>query len=221
MSIIEKYTVARSDGSSSTYERTLYTLAELEAADHPDPRAYQRAYQEWLEGVLHYDWWEFVFEDAARAAEILGIEIATKRGGPAIYFSGFCSQGDGACWEGSYAYAPGAHKKIREYAPTDKDLHAIADDLLAVQRRHGYGITATSVQRGHYSHSGCMSVDVDSERTELSGDDEDTVVQALRGFADWIYKRLEAEADCLQSEEQFREWASANDALFTEEGRLV
>ena len=97
--------------------------------DELDDRAKERA-REWYSRHVFEDScdWEFVYEDAAEVADILGIDLRQRRvqlmgGGhryePSIYFSGFWSQGDGACFEGTYRYAKGATKKIREYAPQD------------------------------------------------------------------------------------------------------
>ena len=202
-------------------DRTLYTLAELEELH---PRAWQKVYERWLQGALDYEWWDSVYDDAVHMAEILGIEIDSRRGtgsAPCIWFSSFSSQGDGACWEGSYKYAKGAHRRIRKEAPKDTELHRIADELLEVQRQNGYGLSATSVHRGSYSHSGTMRIEVECEvrgcRRDVKDEDEQTIEQALRDFADWIYRQLGQEADYLQSEEQFKEACADN--LFDEDGR--
>ena len=55
---------------------------------------------------------------------------------PCIWFSGFWSQGDGASWEGDYAYRKSATADLRAYAPQDRTLHRIADALRAVQRHN-------------------------------------------------------------------------------------
>ena len=78
---------------------------------------------------------ESVFEDAATIADLMGLDIRqthVKRGdgsshwNPVIYWSGFCSQGDGACFEGSYRYKPGSVKAVTDYAPLDDELQRIA-----------------------------------------------------------------------------------------------
>ena len=55
----------------------------------------------------HDDWWDAVYEDFERVCDILGIRLKTTpvrlmgggtRQRPCIWFSGFCSQGDGACY---------------------------------------------------------------------------------------------------------------------------
>ena len=198
--------------------------------DELDDRAKERA-REWYSRHVFEDScdWEFVYEDAVRVAEILGIEISTSpvrlmsgksRQKTDIWFSGFWSQGDGACFEGTYRYAKGATKKIREYAPQDKELHRIADELQAVQRRHFYHLIASMNHTGHYCHSGCMSVDVEhnEDRYRDIGDAEEEITQLMRDFADWIYERLSDEYDYQTSDEAVEEAIRANEYEFDEEG---
>lgn len=218
----------------------LYQFDELSDAAKEKAR-------EWYRSVaLDHGWWEFVYEDALRMAEILGIEIGKRtyrnnggqsNGEPTIWFSGFSSQGDGACWEGSYRYAKGALKAIQEGAPAgymqtvdgvekwvessgNIELHRIAKALQDVQARHFYKLTATSTHRGHYNHSGCMDIEVehDDDRYRDIGDAEDEVKGALRDFADWIYRRLEEEHDWLLSDEQVEDSIRANEYTFDEDG---
>ena len=198
--------------------------------DELDDRAKERA-REWYSRRVFEDScdWEFVYEDAVRVAEILGIEIEPRyvplmngksRKTPTIYFSGFWSQGDGACFEGTYRYAKGATKKIREYAPQDKELHRIADELQAVQREHFYHLIASMNHTGHYCHSGCMSVEVEhnEDRYRDIGDAEEEITQLMRDFADWIYDRLSDEYDYQTSDEAVEEAIRANEYEFDEEG---
>ena len=170
---------------------------------------------------LDYDWWDSVYEDAAQIAKILGIDLRQKpvklmgggtRYDPCIQFSGFSSQGDGACFEGTYAYAKGAAKAVRDYAPVDKELHAIADGLQAVQRRAFYRITAGVCHRGHYSHEMCTDIDV-----EYTSEDE-TVKELLRDFMRWIYRTLEKEYEYLTSDESVDENIRCNEYEFDEDG---
>ena len=198
--------------------------------DELDDRAKERA-REWYSRHVFEDScdWEFVYDDAAQVADILGIEIESRyvplmngksHKEPAIYFSGFWSQGDGACFEGTYRYAKGATKKIREYAPQDKELHRIADELQAVQRKHFYHLIASMNHTGHYCHSGCMSVEVEhnEDRYRDIGDAEEEITQLMRDFADWIYDRLESEYDYRTSDEAVEEAIRANEYEFDENG---
>lgn len=163
---------------------------------------------------LHYDWWDDVYEDANQVAKILGLDIettrATKTGKKVntigITFSGFCSQGDGASFEGSYRYNPEAAQQIAAYCPEDTELIRIASELTAMQTaqrlRSLEYFRATITQGGHYSHPWTMNFGIhDYGDDEIGTPDEDQFAQLMRDFADWIYKALENEYDHLMSDE--------------------
>jgi len=161
--------------------------------------------------------WEHVYEDAIECGQLLGIDI-TK-----IYYSGFSSQGDGACFIGSYKYQKGAVTAIKAHAPQDTKLHQIAYGLQSVQKRHFYQLKASCTHSGHYQHSGCMHVDV-SKDTEVYNDyGEDEITQLLRDFADWIYiyTLLETEYDYQMSDESVDKNIIANAYEFTVGGKRV
>ena len=201
-------------------EKEIFKYEEL------DDRAKDKA-KDWYRQFVfneHCDW-EFVLEDAVQAAEILGIGIGRRRGSweSAIYFSGFWSQGDGACFEGSYRYAKGAAKRVREEYPEDKELHRIADELQTIQRRNFYKLCARMTHSGRYSHSGCMDVSVwhyDDQYRDI-GDAEDDIAQLMRDFADWIYGQLEKEYEYQCSDNVVEESIIANEYEFDEYGDRV
>jgi len=196
-------------------ENIAYTYDELSEAAKEAARDWYR------QGALDYDWWDSVYYDAGQIAKILGIEIDRKdKNTPAIYFSGFWGQGDGACFEGSYSYAKGAHKRIREYAPLDDELHRIADNLLAIQRKHFYQLSARVTHTGRYYHEFCTSIHVFHESDWADADTAEDLADILRDFMRWIYRRLEAEHDFLLSDETIEEYFRATDCLFDEDGRL-
>ncbi len=207
---------------TETTTRTLYPYSELSDESKAKAR----------------DWWrdctarsgdnyfsEAVVDAADTIATILGISIARRgKHSTAIFWSGFWSQGDGASFEGSYCYAKGARKAIRRHAPLDTELHRIADEMAKVQRRYFFALSATCELRGHYQHSGCMSVCVRDDRDDWRGvpdDDEDTIRQLLRDFADWIYKQLEKEYEYIMSDEAVEETIISNEYEFTEDGDIA
>lgn len=182
-------------------------------------------------GVAFIEWWDSSFEMFAEAAELFGLDIRQTRksfvgGGhrhdPTIFFSGFSSQGDGACFEGYYAYKKGALKATKQAFPTDYELLRIVLDLQALQQRNFYQLTATAKHRGCYSHSGCMDIIVDrADGKAFSDDDEESLKQLMRDFADWIYSCLKKEHDYLHSDEAVAESLRANEVEFTEDGKTI
>lgn len=192
--------------------------------DSLDDEAKERARNWWREANVDNEYWhESVLEDAERIAEILGIRLNTTHGHrKAIYFSGFSSQGDGACFEGYYSCNPTAVTQIKEYAPKDKELRRIATDLAIIQEKYDCTVTASIRHRGHYYHEHSMEInDVADDEDLITNEDAEGIREALRDFAHWIYKSLEAEYDYQNSDEQVDEAIKANDYEFDEDGNLI
>lgn len=157
--------------------------------------------------------WEFVYEDAKEIASLFGLNVQE------IYFTGFASQGDGACFEGDYSFKPGGLKAVKEHAPQDAELHSIVKALHDIQRRNFNQITATTAHSGHYCHSGCMTVDIErKDGKDWSDSARDAVKDQLRNFADWVYCQLEAEYNYQMSDEFVDENIRINEYEFTENG---
>ncbi len=206
-------------------ETTVYRLDELSEAAKEKARAWYR------EGGFDYDWYDAVYEDFQTIAEILGIRFRTRtvrlmgggtRQDPCIWFRGFWSQGDGACYEGVWRHARGAAARLRAYAPQDALLHGIADRLQAIQRRNFFQLRAEISHHGHYTHEYSMRISVERDSPvgqDMTPDAEDIVTEALRDLARWLYRQLEREYDYLTSDEAVDESLRANDYTFTEAGR--
>ena len=204
---------------------TVYQFSELSDAAKEKARSWYR------ELGPHDDWWDGVYEDFERVCDILGNRLKTTpvrlmgggtRAKACIWFSGFCSQGDGASFEGYLSHAKGAAARIRDYAPTDATLHGIADRLRAIQRRNFYQLAAEVSHRGRYYHEYTMSVDVtrDSPTWQPPTEDaEEIVTEALRDLARWLYRQLQVEYDHLTSDEAIEERIIVNEYTFTEGGR--
>lgn len=210
---------------TETTTRTIYKFDEL------SPTAQQHALEKQSQHEAENFDPEFVYEDAATIADLFGLDIRTTykarvNGGqyrmPTIYYSGFCCQGDGACFEGRYEYKKGALKAVKEYVPQDEELHRLVKTLQDVQRKNFYRLTARCKHSGHYYHSGCMSVDVErSDDREMTADAEETVKECLRGFADWIYEQLREDYYCVTGEDACREAIEANEYEFDEKGDMA
>lgn len=226
-------------------ETTVYRFDEL------SDRAKERARDWFREGALDYDWWDSIYEDAATCGEILGINLRQKpvktMGGstryePAIYFSGFYTQGAGARMEADYEYPKGKDKspawRIKDHAPPkwiDKqtgeeqhnkgnaELARIADALQDIQRRNFYGISArVRFGHGHGEHEMNTTVEVfktiNGDDREVDQDTDEAVRELMRDFMRWIYRQLEAEYEYRMSDEAVDEDIRANEYEFEEDG---
>lgn len=194
-----------------TKHYTLYTFDELSDAAKEKAREWYRTYHP------DWDWWDGVYETAQTAGKHLGIEIDE------INFSGFCSQGDGARFCGSYRFKKGWRKAIiAEFGEgdTQRKLLDIGQQLHEAQARQFYKLVAVVTCRGYYEHSGCTSIAVshDEDPYRDIGGCEDAVIQALREFMDCIYQWLKNEYDWLCSDEAVDESIIANEYTFLENG---
>lgn len=168
------------------------------------------------------EWWsETVVEDFVRLCAVLGVETDEKR----VYWTGFWSQGDGACFVGTYRYAKGALKEMRAYAPEDEKLHAIAQALQDVQRRNFYSLSATTTHRDRYCHEHSVRVDVASALDDgyrgVSTDDEEAVADALRDLMRWLYRALETEYRYASARESGRAFRLLAQEVFADGRKLL
>lgn len=208
-----------------TIQTIVYRLDELNEAAKDRARAWFR------EGQFDHDWYEPVYDDFERICAILGIALDTcsvhlfgggTRRKSCIFFSGFYCQGDGACFEGRYAYRLKSVADIRAHAPNDAELHRIAIALAAVQKRNFYQLHASIKHRGRYYHEHTMVIDVErngpSDQDVAPGSD-DGLAEALRDLARWLYQALEADYDYQTSDASVDDLIAANAYTFTENGQ--
>lgn len=223
-----------------TIETTVYQFDEL------NDEAKKRA-REWWRSLEAQDFWpDFALYDVKQIAPMLGIEFSDhainmgKGRADDIWWSAGYSQGDGAMFEGHYKNNKNAPQLVREHAPQDEDLHRIADSLFALQAKH-FGLLTAKCTRisHHYSHSGCMGVEMGRDDDE-SGilacidypdatpeslaawrADEEELTLILRSFADWIYRQIVAEYEGSMEDEHVDSCILANEYEFEANGQLA
>ncbi len=187
---------------------------------------------------VDHDWWDCVYSDFTEDMKAVGIAVTS------MYFSGFWSQGDGACFEGC----------VDDWRLFLKSL-GYTDELMV---QHFADHASFSVSHsGHYYHENCTRFDaefclpdeyVDEEHfleycgfgeelrdaaliAVLSKFDgrklEDEFAEAFKDHMRDLYRRLENEYEYLTSDEAVLETLHANDMLdqiideYTEEGETV
>lgn len=161
------------------------------------------------------DWHIMCVECIKEMGSLIGFEIDN------LYFSGFASQGDGACFEGRVAYKKGSLALVKKEYPTNEVFVRIAQQWVTLQRNYMYGITARVYQSGHYMHSGCTRIEILSDHQYRANFDDMAVLAVCREFMDMAYKMLEEEADYLDAEPAFIEACDANEWEFTESGKMI
>jgi hypothetical protein len=176
---------------------------------------------------VYEGWHEYVYEDFKREMDAIGIEVDD------IYFSGFSSQGDGACFEGRVNDWP---KFLESIGYTCPALIALAAEAWSFSVKHS----------GHYYHENCTSFSSDMVSPDDYGEDvlgdfvdenspyktdiqnaafvailqgydynklHDGFEEAFKAHMRALYNQLEAEHDHLTTDEAILDSLEVNDQL--------
>lgn len=220
-----------------------YEFHELSDAAKEKARAW------WREASAGDSWWsESTIEEANEQAKLMGITIDPvnqkwrsadgKRSGvdmsPRIYWRGFWSQGDGACFEGTWRASDVQADKVADGwgdDPATTEIKRIAAEFDRIAK--AYPHSSFSVKhRGRYYHEHCTEFDFqfpddnegedwpESKREEWDKEC-DALKEAAKDFMRWIYRQLEKEYEYHDSDEQIDETIMANEYLFTAEGKRM
>lgn len=118
---------------------------------------------------VDYEWWELVFEHFTERMKQVGIHVEN------IMFSGFWSQGDGACFEGWV---------------DDADLFMLKHDLnaqypyVSKTLEHDGTLSVSSKHNHHYYHQYSTTISVEIDDFDcLLGYDTDTDIQRAAVYA--------------------------------------
>ena len=221
---------AKKGRAMKTIKTVVYEFDEL------SDKAKEKARDWWRECSAYDDFWsECAIDEAIEQGNLLGItfklrDVKLNNGKtwqkPCIYYSGFASQGDGACFEGAWHASDVKADKVADGwgdAPATKEIKRIARELAAVAKELPAGC-ATVRHNDRYYHS--RSVDITLENDDGEGNDagittsqQEAVEEALRDFCDWIYRQLEDAYTYSQANEQVDDNIRCNAYTFTADGQ--
>jgi hypothetical protein len=221
---------------SKTIEVEVYKYGELSES------AQQKAREWYLEG-MDYEWWEGVYEMAIEDGKEKGFYIDK------IYFSGFCSQGDGASWTGQVDVRQWLEENYKDSIGLSAWCQLIQEDVVDK-------FSKVVANNSHYCHESTMQFsDVEDHTDEFTDDwlmelpsifkgmevqhlfdivatdsecllkSTEAITQAItesgKVYAIDIYHRLREEYDYLCSEKMMLDHFDCNDYHFTNDGRLA
>lgn len=199
---------------------------QLYKFDELSDKAKERARDWYAQSSSCDNWWsECVLDNAKTILEKLGFRE------PDIYWNGFCSQGDGACFEGKWfaSYCRPLEVKA-EYGDSELELQRIADKFATVLVRCKLVVGAEPMARLSHNGRSCHENSVNFEFYWDDGDDNDyadytdyneVIEEASRDLMRWIYSALETEYNYQTSEEQIDEQMRINEYEFTQEGLIA
>ena len=192
-------------------ETTVYKFSEL------SPEAKEKAIESFRYiNVEDTEWYVFTFEGWYELLESYGF-IA-----PEIYFSGFWSQGDGACFDARIDIK----RAFKEYVTEQLLAHnPVKHKKWIFDYIDNYCSVSIKKINYHYSHE-------NTRRIDYSLDDYPHINKSAENFFQWlesrrhdlcckIYKSLEENYNYLTSDEAVIESIEANDYEFTSEGKMV
>lgn len=137
-----------------------------------------------------------------------------------IYFTGFYSQGDGACFTGSYKYAKIDKKKLSGFCLSMNFMLETIKMLTDLQKPMFYSLTANISHRGHYYHENSMGYEIKDSRASCYYDtiDNDDFKYICKDIAKCIYKSLGQENDYINSDEYIIETIEVNEYEYYSDG---
>lgn len=165
------------------------------------------------------EWYDCVYSNFTEDMKAKGIEVQR------MFYSGFWSQGDGACFDGWI-----------EDGRVFLDCHFTPADFPMIRKLLDCGgrIKLSVIQSGHYYHENCTVFDSDCDRLDwyidrpselqeqvveawqvlLDAEMDDFETQAkemFRSHMRQLYRNLEKEYDHLTSDEVVWDWIVANE----------
>jgi len=229
-------------------ETKVYTYEELSNESKAKAR-------DWYRRASDSDtfWSEHPLEEAVEQGELMGIEFKKvqsisgdiKDGDACIFFSGFSSQGDGACFEGTWHASEVQADKVAE--GWGEELKRIASEFSRMAELFPNS-WFTVTHRGLYCHENCTEFDLNSgygygdpsmlerfrtdpEETEdelaekmdiefFAGSDR-KLKENAKDFMRLIYRSLNEAYDYAMLDEVVEEEILLNNYEFTEDGNHV
>lgn len=182
----------------------IYTVDEL------DEKVRNAVIEEYRDILVERDWWEPVYEGFREDMRELGLEGE-------LYFNGFYSQGDGACF-------------VSETVDTDllvRTLYESGYDIPedALLYSGDYSIRISKVRESfanQYSHEYTIEAVITNEGDRIPTTDitklENVLTEWIRSECKRVYKNMELYYDELVTDDAILETIRDNNWMFTESG---
>lgn len=205
--------------------------------DELSDRAKEKA-RDWFRqaGAADAFWSECVLEDFVTVAKYCGWMLSLQRGTrsqPSVYWSGFWSQGAGACFAGDWHARDVDAPNLLKHAPQDNELARIVGGLAVLAHAFPESSGTSSQPRGHYVHEMSTSIEWDDgadrddethSRAEWDAirsealEHGETFTELARDLMRWLCWQLESQYESENSDETVDENIRCNEYEFEEDG---
>lgn len=197
-----------------TITKYVYTFDELSDDAKENARNWWRECES-----MDTDFHECVFDDYKEGCGVLGIDIDQ------IYYSGFYSQGDGACFTGTYSYKKGWKALLKAQFGGDliKPFLEAGNELQAIQSKYFYKLSANLEHTGRYYHENSVSINVTAEDDIYLNlmEAEEDITDTLRSLMQDLYSSLERAYAWVMSDENIDDNIKLSEYEFDEDGYRV
>jgi len=144
-----------------------------------------------------------------------------------VYYSGFWSQGDGACFEGNWHASDVDYSAlvaiIGEHTPGTEDHNSTVRGIgmeLGTLAKLWPEASASIKHRGRYYHEQSTEFDCDfSNEDGYHVEPGEAFTELARNLMRWVYSSLEKDYEWRNEDEQVDENIRANEYEFTEDGK--
>ena len=194
-------------------EYLVYSLDEL------DEEARRKALDDFKSKTMEWIDLDSETSEMKRLLEMFGFNDVK------VYYSGFCSQGDGASFTGSYKHVVGGLKAVKEEFTGTwfKDVIEYLELLEAINKKCFYSLLYRIDSRGNYCHANTMNIHyIDDYRGNRDFSKyEDDLLEYTRAIGNEFYSMLEKSYDGYLSDEYLIEDIENNEYEFYENGELA
>lgn len=211
-------------------------------ANHPNKQA---VYDKHRDFYVDYDWWDNTYDHFIELMAEKGVDVEGKH----IYFTGFWSQGDGACftqcridWTKYLPTLNGKYPLLQQFAddiPHPSMYHRgnyyheysvsisletmyVQDEILWNMMQRRFPKAGNLFLSPYYQSEDFLErwQRYESRIIKELNELEDEIGLALRSDMKTLYASLETEYDYLTSDEYLKERFSDSDYMFDEEGNI-
>jgi hypothetical protein len=182
----------------------IYTVDEL------DENVRNAVIEEYRDILTEHDWWEPIYEGFHEDMLELGLEGE-------LYFSGFWSQGDGACFVSDTVDTDLLVRKLYESG------YDIPEDALLYSGDYSIRISKVHASfANQYSHEYTIEAVITNESDRIPTTDitklENVLTEWIRSECKLVYMNLEKYYEELVTDEAVLETIRENEWMFTESG---
>lgn len=198
---------------TETRSINIYSYQDLEL----DPKLKENVLSENRYINVDCIWYDIYIDNFKDILSKMGFDVEE------IFFNGFYSQGDGACFTGTYRYKEDSVKHL-VMNHCSEEFTAIAESLLELQKKCNLDCFCKIIHVGRYYHENSVRFEFCSEFDEnqsLVDIYEPFFINQFKNISKLIYKKLQEAYEDLISDDCVLGTIESNNYEFYENGKII